>query len=188
MGSSSYDDGPNLRIFFAGGGKEVGGFKTVLLSSSGLLVSSSDRKGMDDGKILGLDQAEPAGDAVPPEGAGDDIVVVVVVVVVVAVVAAVVLVLLTPALIFDVEIIFFLDDTALPLSGKSLRDWKFRGLRPRTITGPERTSQIGILSPVDSVAMTFNRTTKCCCNSLRRPLLAVATRNCNRFHEMGNVA
>lgn len=31
----------------------------------------------------------------------------------------------------------FLDAAALPLRGKSLRDWKLRGLRPRTITGPE---------------------------------------------------
>ena len=83
---------------------------------------------------------------------------------------------------------FFRDAAALPLKGRSLRDWKLRGLRPRTMTGAEWTSLIGILAPVDKVATTLRRTTKCCCNSFLRPLLAVATRNCSRFHAMGKVA
>ena len=82
----------------------------------------------------------------------------------------------------------FRDAAALPLKGRSLRDWKLRGLRPRTMTGADWISETGILAPVDKVATTLRRTTKCCCNSFLRPLLAVATRNWSRFHAMGKVA
>lgn len=49
-----------------------------------------------------------------------------------------------------------------PLMGRSLRAWKLRGLLPRTIIAPEWTSHIGTLTPFARVAITFNRTTKCC--------------------------
>ena len=54
----------------------------------------------------------------------------------------------------------------LPLRGISFRDWKFLGLLPRTIMAPDVTSQIGIFPPVASKAITFKRTTKCCCEFL----------------------
>ena len=82
----------------------------------------------------------------------------------------------------------FLEDPELFPKGKSLRDWKFRGLRPRTMMAPECASAIDILVAVDKVAMTLSLITKCCCSSFRRPLFAVAIRNCNLFHWMGNVA
>ena len=76
----------------------------------------------------------------------------------------------------------------LPFKGRSFRDWKFLGLRPRTIIAPDCTSHIDILPPVASVASTFSRTTKCCCSSFRRPLFAVAIRNCSLFHWNGKLA
>jgi hypothetical protein len=82
----------------------------------------------------------------------------------------------------------FRAEEVLPLMGKSFLDWKLRGLRPRTIMGPEWASAMEILAPVERVATIFRRTTKCCCSSFRRPLLAVAIRNCSRFHAMGKVA
>lgn len=41
------------------------------------------------------------------------------------------------ALEVDAAWVCFRDAAALPLRGKSLRDWKLRGLRPRTMTGAE---------------------------------------------------
>ena len=64
-----------------------------------------------------------------------------------------------------------------PVMGRSLRCWKFRGLRPRTMMGQDVVSQMETLRPVSRVAITLSRITKCCCSSFRRPLLAVAIRN-----------
>ena len=74
-----------------------------------------------------------------------------------------------------------------PLMGRSLRAWKLRGLLPRTIIAPECTSHIGTLTPLARVAITFNRTTKCCCSSFLLPLFAVAIRNCSRFQLIGKL-
>lgn len=82
----------------------------------------------------------------------------------------------------------FRDAPALLLKGRSFRDWKLRGLRPRTTMAPDCASARGILPPVERVARIFNLITKCCCNSFLRPLLAVAILNCSLFHCMGKVA
>lgn len=78
-------------------------------------------------------------------------------------------------------------DVELLLRGTSFLAAKLRGLLPRTITAPERDSAIENFSPVDTVAITFRCSVKCCCSSFLRPLLAVAIRNCSRFHCMGIV-
>ena len=49
-------------------------------------------------------------------------------------------------------------------------------------------SATATLAIVANVATSFILTMKCCCNSRRRPLFAVATRNCNLFHAKGKVA
>ena len=62
-------------------------------------------------------------------------------------------------------------------TARSLRCWKFLGLRPRTTMADDLISAIETLSPVDKVATRFSLATKCCCSSFRRPLFAVAIRN-----------
>ena len=71
-------------------------------------------------------------------------------------------------------------------TARSFRCWKFLGLRPRTTMADDLTSAIETFTPVVKVAIRFSLTTKCCCSSFRRPLFAVAIRNCKRFHAMGN--
>lgn len=75
-----------------------------------------------------------------------------------------------------------------PPTARSFLCWKFRGLRPRTTMAADFASAMDTLVPLDSVAISFSLATKCCWSSLRRPLLAVAIRNCSRFHAMGKVA
>jgi len=71
---------------------------------------------------------------------------------------------------------------------ESFFGWKFLGLRPRTTMAADMASAMGTLFPLDSVATSLSLATKCCWSSLRRPLLAVAIRNCSRFHAKGKVA
>ena len=72
-----------------------------------------------------------------------------------------------------------------PLRGTSFLAEKFLGLLPRTTICPESASIKFILDPSDKWAMTLSFIVKCCCSSRLRPLLAVATRNCNLFHAIG---
>ena len=57
---------------------------------------------------------------------------------------------------------FFLMDAEDPLNGTSFLCWKLRGLRPRTMIGPDRASQSESLAPVESVATMLSLIVKCC--------------------------
>lgn len=65
-----------------------------------------------------------------------------------------------------------------PSSGISLRDWKLRGLRPRTTIGAVVYSVRTTLELSARVPWTLRWRTKCCWSSLRRPLFAVALLLC----------
>ena len=75
-----------------------------------------------------------------------------------------------------------------PPTGCSFRVAKLRGLRPRTMMELDLASATAIFAPVVRVAINLILSVKCCCSSRRRPLFAVATRNCILFHAMGKVA
>lgn len=75
-----------------------------------------------------------------------------------------------------------------PPTARSFLCWKLRGLRPRTTIAADLASAMETLLPFESVATSLSVAMKCCWSSLRRPLLAVAIRNCSRFHAMGKVA
>lgn len=67
-----------------------------------------------------------------------------------------------------------LDPALDPNRGISFLAWKFRGLLPRTTIGAVDDSVKTTLLPLPRVPITFRCSTKCCCNSFRRPLFAVA--------------
>jgi len=75
----------------------------------------------------------------------------------------------------------------LPANGISFLAWKLRGLLPLTMTGAVLFSLKLTLVPSVKVPTTLRCKRKCCWSSRRRPLFAVAMRNCRRRNAMGNM-